>query len=785
MNVGIYPSVDDKDFYKKLINKQEFYENNRSGKQLGKLTNYQKIVKNFLNPNTYYNSLLVYASVGVGKTLLSISVAENYKSDYKILVCLKNETLVNSYKNELKHFNINEKGYTFITYNDLLSSIIGNRVYKVNLEQTEIQYNKKTKNFNLNNTLLIIDEAHNITDIKLYSVLLEILKVSIDTKLLLLSATPVYDNIIEIFQINNLLNFGKTFQLPVSEKELLKAKLITTHPSNSDLLNDTSNNLTKLGKDTLKVTLKGKISYYKINGNSNYANVKFMGTPISNIYLKSTSKNSGSLIKKDSVNICISKMSEFQSEVYNKTLKDPDNTLFKNSIDASTIVYPDGSIGSAGFIANKKNMLFLKKENINKYSSKLHTLLLALDKLKGSCFIYSNFVNNRGTDLIRMVLLKNGYMEFRMSDITKNKNAFVILKGSVSQKTLSNYLRIFNSPENKNGDLIKIIIGSPIINEGITLKNIRQIHILEPTWNFSKIDQIIGRGVRYLSHIDLPISERNVYVYLHCSVTGNGNGSVKSNIEESIDYLKYLLSYRKDIAIKQIEYLLRSISIDCNLNYFVTGTDYSRDCLYEKCNYSCPSKLTGKIDKSTYVLKFHNPDEYNYILNKIIQLFSGIGFIYDFKHIVDFVGNFNLNHIKLVLYDIIKNKIKINGKVLVNSGGYFIAKKINETIKKITPIKKPSPIKKINKKNVKKNIKVLDKPVYATFIDGVFRIIFNEKPSKNDLRTVSIGKECTFYTKQDLVNIGNTIGIKFDVKLNKDEICNIIFEKLQEKNLVL
>jgi hypothetical protein len=405
---GIYPDIDQKDFYKKLINKQEFAENKRNvnNKKIGnyQLTNYQRIVKNFLNPNTYYNSLLVYASVGVGKTLLSISVAENYKQDYKILVCLKNETLVNSYQNELKNFNINNNGYTFITYNDLLTYIIGNRVYKINLEKTDVQYNKKIKNFNLDNTLLIIDEAHNITDIKLYSVLLKTLSKSVDTKLLLLSATPVYDNIIEIFQINNLLNFGKTFQLPTTEKELIKNGLITTSPSNSDLLNDTSNNLTKLGKDTLKLTLKGKISYYKINNNENYANIHFQGTPISKTFLKGiknetsmslvkkdsqqtnmslvkkdSQKMTMSLVKKDSVNIYISKMSSFQSEVYNKTLTDPGNNLFKNSIDASTIVYPDKTIGSKGFIINKKNMSFLKKETIYKYSSKLYNLLLALE----------------------------------------------------------------------------------------------------------------------------------------------------------------------------------------------------------------------------------------------------------------------------------------------------------------------------------------------------------------------------------------------------------------------
>ena len=54
--------------------------------------------------------------------------------------------------------------------------------------------------------------------------------------------------------------------------------------------------------------------------------------------------------------------------------------------------------------------------------------------------------------------------------------------------------------------------------EGLDFKFIRQVHILEPWYNMNRIEQIIGRGVRNLSHCLLPFEERNVEIYMHGSV---------------------------------------------------------------------------------------------------------------------------------------------------------------------------------------------------------------------------------------------------------------------------
>ena len=67
---------------------------------------------------------------------------------------------------------------------------------------------------------------------------------------------------------------------------------------------------------------------------------------------------------------------------------------------------------------------------------------------------------------------------------------------------------------NTNGEK-QVVIISKAGSEGLDFKNIRQIHILEPWYNINRIDQIIGRGVRNLSHCELPYTkEMSKYFYM-------------------------------------------------------------------------------------------------------------------------------------------------------------------------------------------------------------------------------------------------------------------------------
>ena len=98
-----------------------------------------------------------------------------------------------------------------------------------------------------------------------------------------------------------------------------------------------------------------------------------------------------------------------------------------------------------------------------------------------------------------------------------NFKYYAIFSGDQSLEEKADILSRLNKDENKHGELISILLISKSGTEGLDLKNVRSIHIIEPFWNFSVIQQVIARGVRYKSHIALPEDERNVQTYIYLS----------------------------------------------------------------------------------------------------------------------------------------------------------------------------------------------------------------------------------------------------------------------------
>lgn len=71
-----------------------------------------------------------------------------------------------------------------------------------------------------------------------------------------------------------------------------------------------------------------------------------------------------------------------------------------------------------------------------------------------------------------------------------------------------------------NEGKLKALLLSSAGGEGLDLKGTRLIQLLEPHWNQEKLKQVIGRGIRYKSHADLPEDERNVRVQKFLATRG-------------------------------------------------------------------------------------------------------------------------------------------------------------------------------------------------------------------------------------------------------------------------
>jgi superfamily II DNA or RNA helicase len=748
------------DDFAEMLNKYEFVS---KPKQFLYQEPHQMLLRNYISKPTIYENILLYHSLGSGKSCTSISIAEGFKEyvhniGNKIVVLVKNKNIQKNFTNELlsrctdeEYVNTEERDiyfdkvveketdvqkrirmqkrkelsnrvhktisqyYQFYTYGTFVNQVLGIKEYeKDEFGRNTTQVKREGGNIkrkppkdaikNLNNTVIIVDEAHNVTNNDVYIALHHILSKSYNFRLILLTATPMYDNVKEIFEISNLLNVNNsTLQLPIRKDLLNNSGFVVKYNSpmiNSNALKGGVLQVTEKGKEVLQKCLLGKVSFMRANS-STYPEKHEQGNElIPN--------------RKGTSNVVYCQMSQLQYVTYLNALKhdvkndskydisstiqnleaaenieetnsvSKTSSLYKNSSDASTMSYPDGKFGKEGFHTifdnpNNKSCK-LKQEfkdllkidgDLRKYSAKLYKLIKNVNESPGTVFIYSNYVSNGGTSLLRQLFLSNGYSEFRPNAAPKG-NAFIMYDESNNVETRERYRRLFNSPQNKDGSIIKILIGSPIISEGVTLKNVRQVHILEPSWNMSRTNQIIGRAVRNYSHYDLDEDQRYVEIYKYVSVYYPKDSSYQSIPNTSlqkffIDREKYVLAEEKDRANKSIERLLKEVSFDCMLmqdrNSIDSKFDDMAECDYQKCNFKCAihPPTTSVLDKTTYNLNIDFFDKYDiqYVLGTLRNLFQSY-FVYKLEDIVNEVHkhapNISNEAIFTTLGHIIKNK---------------------------------------------------------------------------------------------------------------------------------
>ena len=109
-----------------------------------------------------------------------------------------------------------------------------------------------------------------------------------------------------------------------------------------------------------------------------------------------------------------------------------------------------------------------------------------------------------------------------------------------------------NKASNEDGRDIKVILGTKVLSEGLDFKGIRQVHIMEPWYNLSLNEQVIGRAVRNCSHLSLPQNQRNVGIYQYASTCATQVKGIDAQ-KETVDIKYYNLSELKDRKIKHVE----------------------------------------------------------------------------------------------------------------------------------------------------------------------------------------------------------------------------------------
>lgn len=186
----------------------------------------------------------------------------------------------------------------------------------------------------------------------------------------------------------------------------------------------------------------------------------------------------------------------------------------------------------------KENGHFSYDKTLRQYSPKFYQIMKNINKFvgeddipTGKALYYSDFRHESGSEAFEKILLENGYEKYDPNDKNieelisegSKKKRFTYITGKETQEDRRSNKEAFNIKENMYGEYIQLILISSAGAEGISLTCVRQVHIMEPFWNYIRVDQVFGRAIRMRSHLQLPEKERNVEQYLYISKLPEGN----------------------------------------------------------------------------------------------------------------------------------------------------------------------------------------------------------------------------------------------------------------------
>lgn len=523
-----YPHINDPNFQFAIAERLEFRDL-RNGDQLYP---HQEFVRRFLSPITPYKFLILFHSLGSGKSIACISVAvDHYLHDKKkCIIVTKGDSGTENFLRQVKMFHSmshkkNEWDESIFLFKHYIS--LSNQINSMSDDDITLEFSNK---------IIVLDEVHNVRYLKkivehsVYGSIIKIIQLCTNIKIIMATATPMTDN---QEQIKSLLNICNYFERN-------------------------------------KNSMNGIISYNEVV----HDRPKF-------IYI-GTDKYIPNLV------LYTSHMIGYQKEYYKQehSNKPPDD-IYRHLTHISLFCFDDGTSGkqvtetkmdktlqittitsmSTKRIREIKYIHYTIKpqfadqltgENLRLCSCKYSSVIDLIDQAEGNIFIFLEEVKGSGLLLLAAILEQHGYTLYNGEDIQNitPRKRYTMCVGSIDICPNNNdRLDGFNSDMNKNGDYIQILLGSKVIGESITLKNVRNFHCVTPHWNDSTINQAIGRVIRNNSHNSLDEDKRNVKIYIHAALyTEDPNNSV--------DIVKLQKSKVKEINISQVENIMKRVAVD-------------------------------------------------------------------------------------------------------------------------------------------------------------------------------------------------------------------------------
>ena len=586
------------------------------------LKKYQAFLGSFMNYNSPYHDALIYFDVGFGKTATAINLINimyNSNPAWNVFVLIKS-SLRGTWLDDLKlwlgkdEYEHRFKNIQFISYDSpIAEKTFMESIKQVDNARTNFYIFDEVHNF-VRNVYSNVSTGEGRRAQTIYDYIIQDKRENPDTRVLLLSGTPAINKPFELALLFNLLRPGS---FPKSENEFNRIFVST---GTYQTINKNAKNMFQrriLGLVTYyAASLKGvyatktvhyvdvEMSAYQDDIYSYFEDIETkiaLASRSSQIYhiytrqavnfvfpaisqnvsgesrprpgkFKLSEREASKLAEagevKDKDKGKLLHVSEYLKTVdlFIKTFEDylteKDNQDRSNNytiIDDIKEFLSKYEGNFAEFHKNhqKKSSLYVA---MHTSSPKMVNIIFNIMKSQGPVVVYSNFVLMEGIQMFKIYLNYLGFYNYMTNkQLQQDKVGYTEFHGGIKDlQDRFDGMKAFNNPENKLGNLIKIMLISPAGAEGLNLRNVRQVHIMEPYWNEVRITQIIGRGIRQCSHKDLPMDQRHVDVYRYKMIR-------KTTDKLTTDQYIEDVARGKEGLIQSFLDATKEAAIDCNL----------------------------------------------------------------------------------------------------------------------------------------------------------------------------------------------------------------------------
>jgi hypothetical protein len=568
---------------------------------------HQRFLRRILSPDSPTRSALVVHGTGTGKTCTAIQVAEEYIlrpefQDRKVMI-VASAAVQENFRDQLfdmSRVKVTEAGLleskqcTGRRYLEMLQRIEqdpknwANPEVRDRLERTadriisefydftayasfgnrinEMEALGKAK-FNtwvhetFDNRLLILDEAHNIrptadvgTAKGITTALERLVKIADGLVLVLLTATPMYESYEEMMLYFNLFLWNE------------RRQPLTTALKASDFFDANANLKEGPPRTTFLGYCQDYVSYVK---GENPFTFPFRLPPPKDVTPAPTKAWTGEAYTTPLryLTVVESPAAGIQAATLQKEKRKDDDKKRTLLMQPTVAVLPGNADFDDAFKLQGSQYAytgepFLGPTTLANHSAKFARVLQSIETGEGIAFVYSNYVK-MGAVLFAMALEEHGYAPVSGPALLANpaysgptKGKYALLTSLATEKAIAKLVSQARSETNRDGSQIRVIISSPLVAEGVDFRCVRQTHILDPWWNMSRIEQVIGRSLRTCSHTLLPKEKQNCTVYLHTVRTPNG--------KECYDEYTYRTKVEpKAEKIARVRTLLERAAMDC------------------------------------------------------------------------------------------------------------------------------------------------------------------------------------------------------------------------------